>query len=250
MTPGRAVSAGVAPLAAHTAALTAWASWQLVGGALLLPLLIAPRGAAGFLFGADCPLGEYTDKEGNCAKCANCSTGQYRDSCGKMSPGSCAPCSSLPLPNTQYTGETSLTDSCPWACADGYTFEPGTASCRKCEANCKTGEFRKCTNNSDEGCVACEGEPDGAYWVTSGGAGPVGDCVFACGQPGETSGPCAGCKADCKVGEYRQGCNPALTGLGMCAKCTTKPINSSYFASGGLKDACPWACEAGHYNNG
>lgn len=222
-----------------------------------------PHPSRGFLFGG-CEMGQYYDTKGDCIPCPACKVGEFAQGCKEYDAGTCVKCTNqLPGSNMAYGGDGGIKNACPWVCADGFTWQAASSSlkgsnagaarlggsCVACKADCKVGEFNKCTNNTQAGCTACDNYlPEGGAYTSSGGAGAKGKCQFRCLVTGATSGPCSKCKDDCGVGKYRKGC--VGDDPGQCVPCTLRPTNSSYYATGGLKDACPWKCHEHHFNNG
>ena len=74
--------------------------------------------------------GYYTANSCPMAPCPNCPTGQYMRGCAGFStsvmngppPGSCTPCTAVA--NSLFTLDGGITDSCPFACNEGY-FDSG-----------------------------------------------------------------------------------------------------------------------------
>eukprot|EP00746_Dinoflagellata_sp_MGD_P023627 gnl/MRDRNA2_/MRDRNA2_155404_c0_seq1.p1 gnl/MRDRNA2_/MRDRNA2_155404_c0~~gnl/MRDRNA2_/MRDRNA2_155404_c0_seq1.p1 ORF type:complete len:743 (-),score=83.10 gnl/MRDRNA2_/MRDRNA2_155404_c0_seq1:9-2132(-) len=103
---------------------------------------------------------------------------------------------------------------------------------------------------SNGGCVPCTNSiPRDSAYISNGNFS--NSCRWKCpeGWYLKKRHKCARClPTQCPVGQYLSGCGDEHAGT--CRPCTGRPSNSGYTSSGGLTDACWWACNVTFYQDG
>eukprot|EP00746_Dinoflagellata_sp_MGD_P146574 gnl/MRDRNA2_/MRDRNA2_79029_c0_seq1.p1 gnl/MRDRNA2_/MRDRNA2_79029_c0~~gnl/MRDRNA2_/MRDRNA2_79029_c0_seq1.p1 ORF type:complete len:1033 (-),score=100.90 gnl/MRDRNA2_/MRDRNA2_79029_c0_seq1:23-3100(-) len=227
-----------------------------------------------------CPYGQWSESliggTGACLPCdPGCPSGTYREACGGTNEGRCVPCTNQVPSFSEFSGGGGLTDACPFACNPGYFLEalplpacklcetdcpfgsycekvnaignPHERQCRPCH-ECEVGRFRAACQGLQEGlCQGCDNGPLHSHYTSSGGLS--NNCTFACNTDffrvkndiiGDVS--CQACVTNCSIGFYRGGCGGSDPG--QCVPCSIKSASSHFVGDGGLRDACPWECDA------